>query len=136
MANWLTLFVMLLTFSAQAQVVDTWQFASQTHRQEALAIAGELRCPQCQNQSLLESNSPVAVSMRHEVFSMVEQGKSKADIMAFMSQRYGDFVQYRPPLKIQTSILWLTPLLLLIAFACIAWRVIRRRDRGHRDDLI
>ncbi|MBN3101135.1 heme lyase NrfEFG subunit NrfF [Pectobacterium brasiliense] len=132
MTKYLALLFMLLAFSVPAQVVDTWAFSSQAQRQEAMAIAGELRCPQCQNQSLLESNSPVAVSMRHEVFSMVEQGKSKSDIMAFMNQRYGDFVQYNPPMKMQTGILWLTPLLLLLAIAVIAWRVIRRQNRGAR----
>ena len=132
MTKHLALFFMLLAFSVQAQVVDTWAFSSQAQRQEAMAIAGELRCPQCQNQSLLESNSPVAVSMRHEVFSMVEQGKSKSDIMAFMNQRYGDFVQYNPPMKMQTGILWLTPLFLLLAIAVIAWRVMRRQNRGAR----
>ncbi|GKW24234.1 heme lyase NrfEFG subunit NrfF [Pectobacterium polonicum] len=128
----LALLLMLLVFSVQAQVVDTWVFSSQAQRQDALAIAGELRCPQCQNQSLLESNSPVAVSMRHEVFSMVEQGKDKSEIIAFMNQRYGDFVQYNPPMKIQTGILWLTPLLLLLAIVVIAWRVMRRQNRGAR----
>lgn len=132
MTKYLAPLFMLLAFSVQAQVVDTWAFSSQAQRQEAMAIAGELRCPQCQNQSLLESNSPVAVSMRHEVFSMVEQGKSKSDIMAFMNQRYGDFVQYNPPMKMQTGILWLTPLLLLLAIAVIAWRVMRRQNRGAR----
>lgn len=132
MTKYLALLFMLLAFSVPAQVVDTWAFSSQAQRQEAMAIAGELRCPQCQNQSLLESNSPVAVSMRHEVFSMVEQGKSKSDIMAFMNQRYGDFVQYNPPMKMQTGILWLTPLFLLLAIAVIAWRVMRRQNRGAR----
>ena len=132
MTKYLALFFMLLAFSVPAQGVDTWAFSSQAQRQEAMAIAGELRCPQCQNQSLLESNSPVAVSMRHEVFSMVEQGKSKSDIMAFMNQRYGDFVQYNPPMKMQTGILWLTPLFLLLAIAVIAWRVMRRQNRGAR----
>ncbi|TCV05911.1 respiratory nitrite reductase-specific cytochrome c biogenesis protein NrfF [Samsonia erythrinae] len=128
----MALLLMLLIFSASAQVVDTWAFTSPSQRQAAMAIAGELRCPQCQNQSLLESNSPVAVSMRHEVFSMVEQGKSKSEIIAFMHQRYGDFVQYNPPMNRQTGILWLTPLVLLLAIAMIAWRVIRRHNRGSR----
>lgn len=130
MTKQITFLLILLAFSVQAQVVDTWVFASQPQRQAALAIAGELRCPQCQNQSLLESNSPVAVSMRHEVFSMVEQGKDKSEIIAFMNQRYGDFVQYNPPMKMQTGILWLTPLFLLLTIAVIAWRVIRRQNQG------
>ncbi|WP_174865383.1 heme lyase NrfEFG subunit NrfF [Pectobacterium polaris] len=130
MTKYIALLFILLAFSVQAQVVDTWAFSSQAQRQVAMAIAGELRCPQCQNQSLLESNSPVAVSMRHEVFSMVEQGKDKSEIMAFMNQRYGDFVQYNPPMKMQTGILWFTPLFLLLAIAVIAWRVMRRQNRG------
>lgn len=123
------LLLLLLSAVAQAQVVDTWAFSSPEQRQTALNIAGELRCPQCQNQSLLESTSPVAVSMRHEVFSMVEQGKTKSDIMAFMTERYGDFVQYNPPLKMHTGLLWFTPLLLLLAIVAILWRVVRQQAR-------
>lgn len=126
------LLLLLLSPVAQAQVVDTWVFSSPEQRQTALNIAGELRCPQCQNQSLLESTAPVAVSMRHEVFSMVEQGKTKSDIMAFMTQRYGDFVQYNPPLKMHTGLLWFTPLLLLLLIVAVLWRVIRmQRARGQ-----
>lgn len=123
------LLLLLLSTVAQAQVVDTWAFSSPEQRQTALNIAGELRCPQCQNQSLLESTSPVAVSMRHEVFSMVEQGKTKSDIMAFMTERYGDFVQYNPPLKMHTGLLWFTPLLLLLVIVAILWRVVRQQAR-------
>ncbi|MCW2480283.1 heme lyase NrfEFG subunit NrfF [Candidatus Symbiopectobacterium sp. NZEC135] len=123
------LLLLLLSTVAQAQVVDTWAFSNPEQRQTALNIAGELRCPQCQNQSLLESTSPVAVSMRHEVFSMVEQGKTKSDIMAFMTERYGDFVQYNPPLKMHTGLLWFTPLLLLLVIVAILWRVVRQQAR-------
>ncbi|MCW2473198.1 MULTISPECIES: heme lyase NrfEFG subunit NrfF [unclassified Symbiopectobacterium] len=125
------LLFLLLSAVVQAQVVDTWAFSSPVQRETALNIAGELRCPQCQNQSLLESTSPVAVSMRHEVFSMVEQGKTKSDIMAFMTERYGDFVQYNPPLKMHTGLLWFTPLLLLLAIVAILWRVVRKQARGR-----
>lgn len=125
------LLLLLLSAVVQAQVIDTWAFSSPEQRQTALNIAGELRCPQCQNQSLLESTAPVAVSMRHEVFSMVEQGKTKSDIMAFMSARYGDFVQYNPPLKMHTGLLWFTPLLLLLSIIAILWRVIRKQARGR-----
>ena len=57
--------LLLFTCFAHAQVVDTWQFANPQQQQQALNIASQLRCPQCQNQNLLESNAPVAVSMRH-----------------------------------------------------------------------
>lgn len=133
MAKVIALLVMLLTSATvQAQIVDTWAFSSQAQRQTAMKIAGELRCPQCQNQNLLESNAPVAVSMRREVFAMVEQGKNESEIMTFMTQRYGDFVQYNPPLKMQTGLLWLTPLLLLLAIIAIMWWVMRRQNRRSR----
>lgn len=68
--------LLLFTCFAHAQVVDTWQFANPQQQQQALNIASQLRCPQCQNQNLLESNAPVAVSMRHQVYSMVAEGKN------------------------------------------------------------
>ena len=73
--------LLLFTCFARAQVVDTWQFANPQQQQQALNIASQLRCPQCQNQNLLESNAPVAVSMRHQVYSMVAEGKS---VVAFI----------------------------------------------------
>ncbi|STE89258.1 formate-dependent nitrite reductase complex subunit [Escherichia coli] len=70
--------LLLFTCFARAQVVDTWQFANPQQQQQALNIASQLRCPQCQNQNLLESNAPVAVSMRHQVYSMVAGGKKRS----------------------------------------------------------
>ncbi|PWC16468.1 heme lyase NrfEFG subunit NrfF [Brenneria corticis] len=125
------LLMSLMVPPASAQIVDTWEFSSPEQRRAALKIAAQLRCPQCQNQNLLESTAPAAVSMRHEVFSMIGQGKGETEIMAFMTQRYGDFVRYAPPLRLQTSVLWLTPPLLLSAIFAILWRVIRRQ-RGRK----
>lgn len=73
----LTIVLFLITFATHAQVVDTWRFDNPQQQEKALSIAGQLRCPQCQNQNLLESNAPVAVSMRHQVYSMVAEGKAK-----------------------------------------------------------
>ncbi|EBU3113659.1 heme lyase NrfEFG subunit NrfE, partial [Salmonella enterica subsp. enterica] len=89
--------LIFLPFATHAQVVDTWTFANPQQQEKALSIASQLRCPQCQNQNLLESNAPVAVSMRHQVYSMVAEGKSEAEITAWMTDRYGDFVRYNPP---------------------------------------
>lgn len=96
--------LLLFTCFARAQVVDTWQFANPQQQQQALNIASQLRCPQCQNQNLLESNAPVAVSMRHQVYTMVEEGKSEVEIIDWMTERYGDFVRYNPPLTGQTLV--------------------------------
>ena len=90
-------------------------------------IASQLRCPQCQNQNLLESNAPVAVSMRHQVYSMVAEGKNEVEIIGWMTERYGDFVRYNPPLTGQTLVLWALPVVLLLLMALILWRVRAKR---------
>ena len=119
--------LLLFTCFARAQVVDTWQFANPQQQEQALNIASQLRCPQCQNQNLLESNAPVAVSMRHQVYSMVAEGKSEAEITTWMTERYGDFVRYNPPLNEQTLLLWALPCLLLLLVGVVVWRVRRRQ---------
>ncbi|EFA6624386.1 heme lyase NrfEFG subunit NrfF [Escherichia albertii] len=119
-------FLMLLLLFAgfvHAQVVDTWQFANPQQQEQALSIASQLRCPQCQNQNLLESNAPVAVSMRHQVYSMVAEGKSEAEIIGWMTERYGDFVRYNPQLTGQTLVLWALPVVMLLMVALILWQV-------------
>lgn len=109
-------------FTAHAQVVDTWRFENTQQQDKALRIARQLRCPQCQNQNLLESNAPVAVSMRHQVYTMVAEGKDEAEITAWMTRRYGDFVRYDPPLTAQTLLLWALPCLMLLLVGIILWR--------------
>ncbi|HDX5344411.1 TPA: heme lyase NrfEFG subunit NrfF [Citrobacter sedlakii] len=106
--------LLFFTLTVHAQVVDTWTFANPQQQEKALSVASRLRCPQCQNQNLLESNAPVAVSMRHQVYTMVAEGKSEAEITVWMTERYGDFVRYNPPLNGQTLLLWALPCLLLL----------------------
>lgn len=111
------------SFVAQAEIVDTFQFKSPADRIRAVELAKSLRCPQCQNQNLVESNSPIAYDLRIEVYKMVDEGKSNEQIIDAMTVRFGDFVNYKPPFQWNTALLWLLPiLLLLIAFALIAYR--------------
>ena len=122
--------LLLFTCFARAQVVDTWQFANPQQQQQALKIASQLRCPQCQNQNLLESNAPVApLRWRHQVYSMVAEGKNEVEIIGWMTERYGDFVRYNPPLTGQTLVhLPALPVVLLHQLmALILWRVRAKR---------
>ncbi|WP_150003284.1 heme lyase NrfEFG subunit NrfF [Escherichia albertii] len=127
MNKWFLMLLLLFAGFVHAQVVDTWQFANPQQQEQALSIASQLRCPQCQNQNLLESNAPVAVSMRHQVYSMVAEGKSEAEIIGWMTERYGDFVRYNPPLTGQTLVLWALPVVLLLMVALILWRVRKKQ---------
>jgi cytochrome c-type biogenesis protein CcmH len=94
-----------------------------------LAITGELRCLVCQNQTIADSHADLAVDLRQEVREMLQRGQSPEQIRRYMTDRYGDFILYRPPLKASTAVLWLAPAtLLVIALAALAV-VIRRRAR-------
>ncbi|WP_198263536.1 cytochrome c-type biogenesis protein [sulfur-oxidizing endosymbiont of Gigantopelta aegis] len=78
-----------------------------------LELAEELRCLVCQNQNLIDSNADLADDLRREVAKMLKQGKTKEQVTEFMVERYGDFVLYNPPFKIQTLLLWAGPFVLM-----------------------
>jgi len=93
-----------------------------------MALAEELRCLVCQNQTLADSNAPLAEDLRNQLREKMREGKSDAEVVDFLVERYGDFVLYRPPLKATTALLWFGPLLLLAAgFVVLLRRVLRRR---------
>jgi cytochrome c-type biogenesis protein CcmH len=93
-----------------------------------MTLAEELRCLVCQNQTLAESNAPLAEDLRNQLREKMREGKSDKEVVDFLVERYGDFVLYRPPLKGTTVLLWFGPLLLLVAgFAALLRRVQRRR---------
>jgi cytochrome c-type biogenesis protein CcmH len=94
-----------------------------------MALAEELRCLVCQNQTLAESNAPLAEDLRNQLRERMREGKSDREVVDFLVERYGDFVLYRPPLKATTVLLWFGPLLLLATgFAVLLRRVQRRRS--------
>jgi cytochrome c-type biogenesis protein CcmH len=119
--------VLLLMPSLQAR--EAAPLASDERVEQRLnAIAEELRCLVCQNESLAASRAELALDLKREVREQIRAGKSDAEIRDFMVKRYGDFVLYRPPLKESTLLLWIGPFALLIAgFAVVAIFVRRRR---------
>ncbi len=93
------------------------------------AISAELRCLVCQNQTVADSNAGLAVDLRNQVRTMLQRGESEAQVIAFMTARYGDFVLYRPPVRSSTWVLWYGPGLLLVGgLLALVW-VLRRRSR-------
>jgi cytochrome c-type biogenesis protein CcmH len=87
------------------------------------SLAHELRCLVCQNQTIADSNAPLAQDLRNQIREQLKAGKSERDVIDFMVARYGDFVLYRPPFKAATVALWAGPFVLL---ALGAWLLIRR----------
>jgi cytochrome c-type biogenesis protein CcmH len=91
-------------------------------------LASELRCLVCQNQTLADSNAPLAVDLRNQIRGQLEAGKSEQDVIDFMVARYGDFVLYRPPFKASTLALWVGPFVILaLGLAVLLRRIARRR---------
>ena len=90
-------------------------------------LASQLRCLVCQNQSIAESNAPLAADLRKQLREQIEAGRTDAQIVEYMTARYGDFVLYRPPLKASTVALWTGPFLLLAFGVFLLVRRVRRR---------
>lgn len=95
-------------------------------------LAAELRCLVCQNQSLADSHADLAIDLKNQVREQLQAGRSEQDVIRYMTERYGDFVLYRPPIKPTTVLLWLGPLvLLLIGGAALRYALVRQhRENG------
>jgi len=93
------------------------------------ALAVELRCLVCQNQTLADSNAPLAEDLRREVREMIAKDMSDHEIIDFLVERYGDFVLYRPPLRVTTALLWIGPFLLLALGGTALILAVRRRQK-------
>lgn len=97
--------------------------------QRLIRLANDLRCLVCQNESLAGSQSELAEGLRREIREQMRQGKEDHEVIAYLTERYGDFVLYRPPFKPVTWLLWLGPLLFL-GIGIAAWYVVLRRRRA------
>ncbi|RUO37379.1 cystathionine gamma-synthase [Aliidiomarina shirensis] len=106
---------------------EFYEFETAAQERQFNTLAGELRCPKCQNQTIADSDAPLAQDMRERVYQMIMEGKSNAEIIDFMKVRYGDFVHYRPPINKSTLILWLAPLAVIIIGALAVWFNVRHQ---------
>ncbi|MFV2057409.1 MAG: cytochrome c-type biogenesis protein CcmH [Thiohalomonadales bacterium] len=99
-------------------------------------ISSELRCLVCQNQTIADSHAELAVDLKNQVRTMVKEGKTQEDIVAYMVKRYGDFVLYRPPVKPETYILWAGPFILLIGGVILLMINLKKRRELIEDSPI
>ncbi len=127
MTRWLPLFALLFTAAVTAK--EAAPLAEDPVLEARLqTLAKELRCLVCQNESLADSHADLAVDLRREIRDKMRAGMSDAEITAYLTQRYGDFVLYRPPFKGTTALLWAGPFLLLVSAAGgVIWFLKRRR---------
>ncbi|AEL07370.1 cytochrome c-type biogenesis protein [Xanthomonas campestris pv. raphani] len=104
------------------------QYRSAAEEARFHALTAELRCVQCQNQSLADSNAQIAQDLRREVLALMHEGRSDAQIRQFLVARYGEFVLYRPQVESRTWLLWFGPLLVLLLGGTAVALVVRRRS--------
>ncbi len=97
-------------------------------------IASELRCLVCQNETIADSNADLAIDLRQQVRKMLVDGKSDDAIFDFMTNRYGEFVRFKPALELKTAFIWGAPFIMLLLGGLIIYRVLRHRSRMPLDD--
>lgn len=131
MRRLLTGLVLLLALGGVAQAaIDTYEFASEAERARYRQLTEELRCPKCQNQNIADSDAPIAMDLRAEIYRMLEAGDSNAQIIDYLVARYGDFVLYKPPVSGRTLLLWYGPAGLLVGGFIVLAVIVRRRRRS------
>ncbi|KOO05833.1 cytochrome c-type biogenesis protein [Vibrio hepatarius] len=110
----LTLFAALTLSMAAHAAIQIYEFETLEQEQQFKELGSTLRCPKCQNNTIADSNAELAVDLRQKVYEMTKEGKSKQEIIDYMTARYGNFVTYNPPFTAATSILWLGPLFVVV----------------------
>ncbi|EAT7181971.1 cytochrome c-type biogenesis protein CcmH, partial [Salmonella enterica] len=105
---------LVIVGSARA-TTDVMPFKDEAQEQQFRQLTEQLRCPKCQNNSIADSNAMIATDMRRRVYDLMQEGKSRQEIIDYMVARYGNFVTYDPPLTPLTVLLWVLPLAAIVA---------------------
>ena len=121
--------LLLLIQGAFAESIEVKDFENSSQESRYLDLIDNIRCPVCQGQSIGGSNSDLAKDLREQVRQMILNDKSDNDIHLFLTERYGDFVIFKPPINLKTYLLWFTPLIFLVLCFIYLIRIIsKKRD--------
>src|SRR6185312_4567182 len=123
------IFALCLSIWRAAYAIDPLPFKDHAEEIRFQALTKQLRCLVCQNESLADSNAPLAADLRRDVFEQMQSGKSDEEIKRWLTARYSDFVLYDPPLHAATLLLWFGPALVLLAGGVAIIVIVRRRAR-------
>ena len=115
-------------FATAAYAVDPTQMPTPELQNRYLALTHELRCMQCQNESIADSPVDLAADLRRQVHDMLLAGKTDEDVRDFMVARYGEFILFRPRMSVRTAWLWLAPGVLILIGAFVAVRIVQQRS--------
>lgn len=131
----LVLAALLSASTAGAYTLEEFTFDDPAKTAEFRTLTEKLRCLVCQNESLAASQADLAQDLRKEVYGMMRDGKSQAEIIAFLVARYGDFVLYQPPVKPSTYVLWFGPFVLIGIGGLLLLRALKRKKREPEQTL-
>lgn len=124
-------FSLLFIFASSVAIsapVEINQFDTPQQEADYRALIQELRCPQCQNNNIADSNATISTDMRAKTLELLKEGKSKTEVVDYMIERYGNFVTYNPPMTPATIVLWILPLLLI----GLGLTIVLRRKKAKR----
>jgi len=128
--------VFWLSSPAQAEVDEVYDFKTRAEEQRYQELISELRCPKCQNQNIADSNAPISKDMRDQVYRLMQNGATNDEIVNALVSRFGEFVQYKPPVDKRTIVLWAFPAIAVIGgFLVVAGIVLRSRRREQEPAL-
>ncbi|HET8816508.1 MAG TPA: cytochrome c-type biogenesis protein [Pseudidiomarina sp.] len=134
--NSLIILALLITTAVGAASLETYQFEDPAKEALFRELIAELRCPKCQNQSIADSDAPLAKDLRDRTYAMVQEGASKAEVVDYMVARYGDFAYYQPPVQTSTLVLWILPGAVVVIGALVIVISVRRRRLQATDDAL
>jgi cytochrome c-type biogenesis protein CcmH len=135
MSRLLLVGVLWLASASAAYAIDQEiAFSDPAMNDRYLSLIREIRCPKCLNESIADSDAPVAADLRREVRRLMGEGKSDDQIKDFLSARYGDFVLYRPRVTQATWALWAGPFVFLLIGGIVFWRVVQSRRGQSLED--
>ena len=124
----LTTAVVLMLLTTAVEAVDPTQMPTPALQSRYLSLTHELRCMQCQNESIADSPVDLAADLRRQVHDMLIAGKTDDDVRNFMVARYGEFILFRPRMSLRTAWLWLAPGVLILVGAFVAVRIVQQRS--------
>ena len=126
--------LMLVISGSALATIDVMQFKDEAQEQQFRQLTEQLRCPKCQNNSIVDSNSMIATDLRQKVYELMQEGKSQKEIVDYMVARYGNFVTYDPPLTPLTVLLWVMPVVAIGLGGWIIFARTRRRVRVKQEE--
>mgnify|MGYP003443334054 FL=1 len=126
---WLALTLLIgISFTTASVGLEPTEYQSNAEEMRFKSLANELRCVMCQNQSIADSNAPIAHDLRVEVLSLMREGKTDAEIKNYLVERYSEFVLYQPPVNKKNALLWAGPFVLLLIGLLVIINIIRKKN--------